>query len=230
MAGLTLAQARARLLDLLDDPNGVRFNTDTLYTKIDVSLQAALSMCLSEYVTAGGDAFNVEVTATTSAAGLATLTGPLLRICTVQVSSGSGTYYTVAPLVREDRRILEQSVRSLVIEVVKDYQVPTTSSHPLVGSGVTAAASWQAFDQWVCAEAALLTAVMDNDRRQGLERMRDVFKASVMGRLNTPFSRPLPDAEVALAWPSWWDRLGYIFTPDPTSPTIQLAAKDSAWA
>lgn len=225
MAGLTLLQARTRVLDLLDDPNGVRWST----TRIDVSLQAALSMCLSDAVTAGCDAFNTEVTATTTSGGLATLTGPILRVCSVQVSNGS-TYYTVAPLVREDRRILEESARDLVIEVVKDYQIPTDTSHPLVGSGVTPAATWHAFDQWVCVEAALLSGVMDNDQRRGLEKMREAFRMSVMDRINTPFSRPLPDAEVALAWPSWWDRLGYIWTQHPTAPTLQLAAKDSAWA
>jgi hypothetical protein len=226
MAGLTLAQARARVLDLLDDQNGVRWST----TRLDVSLQAALSMCLSDAVVAGCDAFTMEVSATTTGAGLATLTGPLLRVGTVQVSSGSGTYYSVAPLVRDDRRILEQSARSLIIEVVKDYQIPTDTAHPLVGEGATAAATWPAFDQLVCVEAAMLCGIMDNDRRNGIEKMRDSLKASVMARINTPFSRPLPDAEVALAWPSWWDRLGYVYTPHPTAPTIQLAAKDSAWA
>jgi hypothetical protein len=99
-----------------------------------------------------------------------------------------------------------------------------------VGDGATAAASWHAFDQWVCVEAAALCGITDNDKRAGIERMRASFRASVMARTNTPYSRPLPDAEVALAWPSWWDRLGYIYTQHPTSPTIQLAAKDSAWA
>jgi hypothetical protein len=226
MAGLTLAQARTRVADLLDDPNHVRFT----HGVIDVSLQAALSACLSDAVSAGCDVFNVEVSATTTSGGLATLTGPLLRVATVQVSTGSGAYYTVAPLTREDRRILEQSARDLVVEVVKDYHIPTTTTHPLVGEGATAAATWPAFDQWVCVEAAALCGVMDNDKRAGLDRMRESFRASVMARINTPFSRPLPDAEVALAWPSWWDRLGYIYTPHPTSPTIQLAAKDSAWA
>jgi hypothetical protein len=226
MAGLTLAQARARVLDLLDDQNGVRWST----TRLDVSLQAALSMCLSDAVVAGCDAFTTEVSATTSSAGLATLTGPLLRVGTVQINTGSGAYYSVDQLVRDDRRILEQSARDLVIEVVKDYQIPANTAHPLVGEGATAAATWQAFDQLVCVEAAILCGIMDNDRRNGIEKMRDSLKASVMARINTPFSRPLPDAEVALAWPSWWDRLGYVYTPHPTAPTIQLAAKDSAWA
>lgn len=226
MAGLTLAQARTRVADLLDDPNNVRWST----SRIDSSLQAALSMCLSDAVTAGCDAFNTEVSVTTTSGGLATLTGPILRVCTVQIDTGSGAYYTVDPITRDDRRILEQSTRDLVVEVVKDYQIPATTSHPLVGDGATAAASWMAFDQWVCIEAALLCGVMDNDQRRGLEKMREHFRDSVMDRINTPFSRSLPDAEVALAWPSWWDRLGYVWTQHPTAPTIQLAAKDSSWA
>jgi hypothetical protein len=226
MAGLTLAQARTRVADLLDDPNNSRWST----TVIDISLQAALSACLSDAVTAGCDAFNTEVSVTTTSGGLATLTGPILAVRTVQINTGSGAYYTVAPIVREDRRILEQSVRDLVVEVVKDYQIPTNTGHPLVGDGATAAATWPAFDQWVCAEAALMCGVFDNDQRKGLQMMRDSLRKSVMARINTPFSRPLPDAEVALAWPSWWDRLGFIWTQHPTAPTLQLAAKDSSWA
>jgi len=226
MAGLTLTQARTRVLSFLDDPSGVRWAS----SEVDASLQAALSMCLSDVITAGCDAFNTEVSATTSSGGLATLTGPILAVRTVQISSGSGTYYTVAPIVREDRRILEQSVRDLVVEVVRDYQVPSNAAHPLVGDGATAAATWMAFDQWVCAEAALLCSITDNDQRKGLQMMRDTLRKSAMDRINTPFSRPLPDAEVALSWPSWWDRLGYIWTQHPTAPTLQLAAKDSSWA
>lgn len=221
MASLTLVQARTRVADLLDDGNNVKWTT----TQIDVSLQAALSMCLSDAVTAGCDNFNTEVSVAT-VAGLATLTGPLLAVRGVQVSTG-GSYYSVAPVVKQERCILDTSVRTLLVEVVKDYAIPTTTSHPLVGEGATAAATWPAFDQWVCIEAALLCGVMDNDQRRGLEKMRDAYRMSVMDRINTPFTRPLPDGDANLM--QWWQRLGYVHTPHPTSPTLQLALRDSAW-
>lgn len=223
MAGLTLLQARTRVSDLLDDPNAVKWSSTT----IDISLQAALSMCLSDAVTAGCDVFNTEIAATTSSAGLATLTGPILAIRAVQVNTGSGAFFSLAPVLREERCLTEQAVRTLAIEVVKDYQIPTTTSHPLVGEGATASATWQAFDQWACIEAALLCGVMDNDQRRGLEKMREAYRMSVMDRINTPFSRPLPDADSSRM--SWWDRLGYIYAQHPTAPTLQLVQRDSSW-
>lgn len=225
MANLTLLQARARVGALLDDPNAVRFST----TVIDISLQAALSACLSDAVAAGCDAFNTEVAVTTTSGGLATLTGPILRVVGCQVDNGSGSYYNVEPIERHERRLVEQAARNLLVHLVKDYQIPSDTSHPLVGDGATAANSWPAFDQWVCVEAALLTGIIDNDQRRNLERVRDSFRKSVMDRINTPFSRPLPDSEMSAAYESWWNRLGYVYTPNLSAPTLQLVMKDSAW-
>lgn len=225
MAGLTLAQARTRVANLLDDPNKVRWSDAV----IDISLQAALSQCLSDVVMAGCDVFDQEVSVTTDSTGLASLTGPLLAVRTVQVATAPNNFYTVAPIVRRERQLLEAAVRNLVVEVVPDFQISTTSTHPLVGAGATAAATWPAFDQWVCAEAALLNGVFDNDSRKGLERMRDGLRKSAMDRINTPFSRPLPDADYSSSWISWWNRLGYVYSTHPTAPTLQLVMRDSAW-
>jgi len=226
MTGMTLSAARSNVRRLLDDNGQNKRYTDAA---IDEALQAAISSCVSDYATGGGDAFDVEVAVTTNSSGLGTITGSVMLLRTVQVTNGS-SMYTLEPQQRSDRRQLDQTSRNLLVEVVREYQLPTTTTHPLIGEGATTANTWMAFDQWVCSNAALLIGITDNDKRPGLEKLEARFRASALKRDNNPSSFPLPDSEAySLGYDGWWQRVGYVYSPSQTSSTIQLVARDSAW-
>jgi len=216
----TLATARTTVRGLLDD-NGT--NQRYSNTAIDLALQDALSCCLSDYVSAGGDAFDIEVSVVT-VAGVATLTGPLLCVHGVQISSGN-TRQNVVAMQRSDRTLVDASVRTLLVECVQDFVIPTNTAHPFVGNGATPANSWHGFELWCFAEAALVLGITDNDKRPGLVALEERQRRTALKHKNTPSSRPLPDRDD----PSWFPSLGYVYTANLASPTIQLCSRDGAW-
>lgn len=226
MTGMILSAARSNVRRLLDDNGQNKRYSDTA---IDEALQASISSCVSDYATGGGDAFDEEITVVTSSAGLGTITGSTMLVRTVQVSNGS-SMYTLEPQQRSDRRQLDQTARTLLVEIVREFQLPTTPTHPLIGVGATTSNTWMAFDQWVCSNAALLIGITDNDKRPGLEKLEARFRASALKRDNNPSSFPLPDSEAySLGYDGWWQRVGYVYSPSQTASTIQLVARDSAW-
>lgn len=225
MANATLAEARTLVAQDLDDPNNRRWTT----AQIDVGLQGALSSCLSQYITAGGNAFDLDLSVTTASTGIADLTSvaPILFIKTVQIVTGSSpalTYTNVTPTRKGDRFQTEPAVYTLALIYVRDYRIPTTTSHPLVGVGATEAASWPDFDQWVCAEAALRLGVKDNDKRPGLEAYMERARKAVLERLNTPRAYPLTPPNSS---PQIWRRLSFTFTNSSTAPSIALVRSTS---
>jgi hypothetical protein len=227
VAGLTLAEARTLVSQFLDDPNSRRWTT----AQIDVALQQALTGCLTDYTSEGGSQFDVEAVVTSSGAGLADLTSltPILKIVGVQYATGAGTgltFYRVEPLRRLDREWIENASWTLYINHVRDYVLPTTTTHPLVGNGLTAAPTWPAFDRWVCAEAAMQLGVKDNDQRPGLERLAQAARISALGKSNSPRSYPLslPRGQRATL-----RQLSYVFTPSTTAPSLQLVRARGEW-
>jgi hypothetical protein len=216
----TVADARGNVSQFLDDPNNIRWST----TQIDAGLATALSACVSAYVSAGGSAFNEEASFTTSSTGLASLStvAPLLDIRGVQGSFGSGTNTTFTAIpaaLRADRYMLAQSVYTLSIVYVRDFALSTTTTHPLVGNGATAAASWPEFDMWICMKAALLLGIKDNDQRPMLANLEAQARQNVLNRINTPKAYPLSLPRNA---PQLWAMLSYVYTTSPTAPTLQL--------
>lgn len=199
MANLTLTQARTRVLRLLDDPNGItgtsRYNPDGSFTDVDQALGFALSGCMSRFAP-GSDRFDLEETATSSATtGQADLSSiPKLMIKGVAVQQGDQLFkIPEKPPIR--RGLIDYNARSLVVTYVRDYAIPTTTSHPLVGVGATAAPSFPSFDEWVCVCAAQHLTPNDNDLRERLEMLAGKVEADVAFRPNTPTSGPWPRPE-----------------------------------
>lgn len=220
MANATLAEARTLVAQDLDDTNNRRWST----AQIDVALQGAVSSCVSQYATAGGNAFDLDLSTSSASTGVVDLTSiaPILHIKLVQIVTGTSpslTYTLVEPTRKADRFQTEPAVYTLAIVYVRDYRVPTTTTHPLVGVGATEAASWPDFDQWVCAEAALRLGVKDNDMRPGLEQYAARARQAVLDRLNTPRAYPLSPPKT---FPTTWRRLSYTFTNSSTAPSIAL--------
>lgn len=225
MVAMTLAGARTTVSAFLDDPNNRRWTTST----VDGALQDALSACVNTYAAEGGDQFDAEVDVTTDATGLGALTFPVALVRSVQVFTGS-VYYPIPAQNRSQRVITDNTSRTLKVLAVREHQLPTTTGHPLIGNGATAdPGTWHSFERWVCAEAALMLGVQDNDQRNGLIAVSEKLKAAIMARANTYTSRPLPDPEAPLLYASWWRRLSYIMTPSQTAPAIQVISDIGRW-
>lgn len=193
MAGMTLTQARVQVLDHLDDETGERYNLAGDYAKVDQALASALSRCLSDYVAVGGDNFAEEAAVATSATdGTVALTsyGPI-DVRHVLVDQGT-SYARVRPLRRSDREFPDRTARSLVVNYVREFVLPTTAGHPLVGNGVTAANTWLAFDGWICARAALQLGIKDNELRAALAALEADCRESVKARVRLPKSADWP--------------------------------------
>lgn len=212
MAGLTVAEAQTRVGDLLDDPNGVRWSA----AKVLLALRPALSTCLMDYAGNGGNAFDEPFTGTTSATGTLTLTDPVQHIRSVQVVTGNRRI-AIRSVSPQDIEMTDVAARALRIVGIREWVVPSTTTNRLVSDDTTTGPSWQAFDQWVCAQAALDLGITDNDKRPGLEKAWARYRDSAINRVATPRSRaaPLPRSDWSFA-----DDLGWAW--DATTQTIQL--------
>lgn len=184
---MTLAEARTQIAELLDDANNVRWST----ANIDEALDSAVDQCLLEYVAAGGDRFNEEVNASSSSSdGTLDLSSyNPLRIVGVKMKIGT-LYYPLAPIARDQiERLDAGEARNLYIDLVRTPVLPTTTSHPLIGSGATSYGSDFTFDHWVCLRAARLLSAKDAEERPDLIRLEKEQRESVMKRPRVPQSR-----------------------------------------
>jgi hypothetical protein len=219
MANLTLTQARSRVFRLLDDPNGItgtsRYNPDAAFTDVDQALSFAISGCLSRYAKVG-DRFDIETTGTSDATDgtLDVSSAVPLIVKGVAVVVGSNLYRLRArdPI---RRGVADLNARSLRVTYVREYVLPTTTSHPLIGAGATAANSWPAFDEWVCCVAAQHLQPLDNDQRGALEATIMRAERDVFERPNVPSGHEwprteCPDAYDAIRW-QWRPSTSEIF-------------------
>lgn len=192
---LTLAQARAEVRGLLDNTESTRWTN----AQVDSGLASALSTCLDGYVSNGGDHFDIETTGTTSATDGSVALSSLRPACIRDVGVTVGNVTTRVPKKDTMRRGYADLVaRTLRIIYVPTYILPTDSTHPLVGAGATPAASWLAFDKWVCADAALEVAIKDGEqpRIDRIERFAERKKKdAVQTHPSTPRSSEWPRPE-----------------------------------
>lgn len=184
----TLADARTIVADHLDDASNDRWST----TQIDRALAQALSACVDDYLAAGGDRFDEILDTTSSTAGVVDLSS-VDPIVIKGVSMLQGAQYWPIKAVRlEEKNIVDDSARSLQIRYVRKFVLPTTTSHDIVGNGATSANSWIAFDNWICAKAALLCAVKDAEARQELRTVEQDIKESCLKHTRVPKSVQFP--------------------------------------
>lgn len=183
----TLAQARTLVQGFLDD-DGTRWTT----TEIDIALQAAIDSTVREYVAAGGSRFDTTASLSSTVAGVVTpAVAPIvMRGLTMVVGS---RHFPLTEISPEERNVLDDSIRSYLVRYVPTYTLPTTTSHPLVGSGATQApGTWDALEKLMCIRAALLLATKDADARQDLVAQESHYRDIMMVDPPTPKSARFP--------------------------------------
>lgn len=201
---LTLSQARSQLLAHLDD-DGTRWSS----TEQDRALAWAVDVCLREYVGAGGHRFDITAEFTSSTGGLIDLSSVdpvVVRGVTMKVGT---RHYVLPELKPEQRNILDDTARTFVVRYARAYPFPSDTSHPLVGSAATAAPSWDGFDHWVVAKAAVFLSVKDGAPRPELSALEQMARDAVLLTPVIPKAVRFPGAS---HWYGVW--FAYYWRPD----------------
>ena len=178
----TLAQARSLVREYLDDRRGDRWNDAT----VDMALRSTLSACLDDYRAEGGDRFDEDADVATSSAGTVSLASYDPLDVSAVLASVTGGYVALKGGDRYQLGQADQTARSLRVVLTRRYDVPSQAADLLVGSAVGAARSWPAFDQWICARAALQLGSTDDDRRQALRESLSECKRSALAHPSSP--------------------------------------------
>lgn len=182
----TLSEARTFVREYLDDRRGARWSDAV----VDLALRTAISASVDDYRAEGGDRFDEDVDVSTDEDGAVSLAlyDPA-DVAAVLVGVTSG----YEPIRGGDRYALgrsDQTARALRVTLVRRYDVPTDPDDYLVGVEMGAARSWPAFDQWVCARAAMQLGSTDDDRRQALRESLAECRRSALSHARTPRVMP----------------------------------------
>ncbi len=206
MANLTIDDAITKVRQLLDDTS----TTVPRWTDAQVkdALADSLNSCLVRYATEGGDRFDLETTATTSATTGSASIVSVLPLLIKQVSIVIGdTTYRLPPKDRMRRGFIDLNARSLVVLYVREYALSSTTTHPLVGVGAAEANSWRAFDRWICYETAMQLTSKDVEaaRIEWIQTMASKSAAECMARATTPsgYVTPRPEWNPSYGDISW---------------------------
>lgn len=202
MASMTLANARLLVQEHLDEDSTLsdpRWTT----TQIDTALASALSTCLADYISAGGDRFTETISVSTTSGSVDLSSYNPSRIDGVAYISGQTRF----PLRAAKRLGLFQddtSDRSLEIALTRHLDLPTTTSHPLIGIGATEVNSVPMFANWVCLRAARQLKIKDDERSAAVEALEATVQDAVIKHARVPQSFTFPctrrNALNDLAW------------------------------
>lgn len=204
----TIDDARAQVLDHLDDVAGSRYARVagvTDYTKVDRALRSALERCLDDYVAKGGDRFDEEVTVTTDATtGKVSLVqyDPIHIRAVLIAPDTTGALFPVDTGNASERGLPDLTARTLQVRLVRSQKIKLKpdGSDFLVGAVNGNALSWSAFDEWVCARAALQMGIKDNEMRDALVATIGDLQTSVLGQRRIPSGQEWPSQPIRLIY------------------------------
>lgn len=208
---MTLADARTWTAFLVDDTSNKRFST----TDLDTALQGAVSACMEDFVSRGLQHFTRFQSVSTDSTGLADMSSYSPRtISGVQIEVGS-SYYLLGSVNHIKKTRKDNTVRTLEVAYVPRHTFPTTTTHPLIGSGATSLGSFRTFDELCCAVAAQTLLVRNNEINPALENMKVARERSIMTMVDTPQEEDIPsDSRWYGDWLQW--------TYDHENQSIQL--------
>jgi hypothetical protein len=195
----TIADARQVVLEALDDETGVRFarlpGTNTVsYVKIDRALRVACTSALDDY---RGDRFDETIEVTSSTAGEIDLASyKIHEIKSVRVSTGVASYRVMPGDAASGGRP-DSTARDLVLTITRRHEIPNPpdTDDLLLGTTAGAARSWDAFDQWVCLQAAKSLGIktLEAARAQQLVGEIAALEKSVKAHKRIPGGKPWPE-------------------------------------
>src|SRR5512139_1459011 len=198
----TMEDARAVVLDSLDDESGARFarttGTNTSdYTKIDRALRGALSSRLDWYT---GDRFDEVISVSTSATdGVIDLASyEIAKIKGVRVALSTAATYAIPEGDVAAGGLPDTTSRDLKIVIVRLFPIPAApvADDLLCGTVDGRARSWDAFDELVCFTAADALGAKNDETRAAIQRNIKRLEGSVMGQQRNPRGKPWPDRTV----------------------------------
>ncbi len=204
----TLGEAIEDVRGYLDDRQGRRW-TDAQVTR---ALHSALSQCVSEYGSRGGDAFDEEINVTTVASvgvSLAVYDPLLIRAVILSMNVGGPWTSPIRRCTIDTRGIPDETARDLLIRIVRRPTLPQETTDMLVGVDVGAARPWPAFERWVCTCAALELRTTDNEPMETLMDVNQRLEEKCLSIARTPQTLPWPRKRRATNY----DELQWIYQP-----------------
>lgn len=196
---LTIGEARNQVLEHLDDFKGRRYANDGAdgfdYTRLDRALRSSIGRCLDDYVGAGGDRFDEDISVTTDTDGKVELGGYKIQCIRGVLSEPSeGNLYPLEEGDKLVRGLPDRTARDLRLVIVRTHEIPSPADDDdlLVGTVAGAARSFDSFDEWVCARAAMQLGIKD---KEGLKRVGEHLAdlgISVLSQPRIPRSYPWP--------------------------------------
>lgn len=201
---MDLAAARTLVLEHLDDADQDRWSD----AQVDKALAYALSACQDEYLTSGGERLDLSASVTSNTSGeadLATLNP--VDIKNVNMVIG-GRYWPIEPVRISDKNVIDGEAKTLEIKYVPKLVLPTTTTHPLVGSGATQYNSWDQFENWICLKAALFCSIKDAEDRPEIKFLMEEARAGCLSHPRIPKALPFPTPfSYYSQWYAWyWDQ------------------------
>jgi hypothetical protein len=185
---LTLSNCIDTVRDHLDDPDEDRWSE----AQIVNSLRAALSHCIEEYVASGGDRLDTVVDFPSASNGVLDLSSQNpLSIKGVSLLIGN-RYWPIKSTTFEYRNIAQNFAFPVQVRLIKEYDLPANTAHPLVGEGATAANLPNIFAYWVCVKAAIFCSAKDAEPRNELRYLEQTYTASILAPARIPSSVPFP--------------------------------------
>jgi len=171
---MKLKVARQQVLNLLDDPDGQRWSLATAgfdtSNEVDLALQGAAVECLSLYVHAGGDFFDVVEQVTTIDGTHQFDNAPFL-IRAVQLKSGNNNY-RIHGTREQDIQVDSSSGHTVKVRLVymPDFSGIAAATDQIPFSfGVGSTMDFHLFNQWVIAVAAKNLTPKENETNTSLD-------------------------------------------------------------
>lgn len=184
---MLLSEARTKVLKLLDDESGARYDADGSKSEVDTALKTAQGEAWTEAVSAGANLFQTEAAFSSSSAGVVDLSSITpRRIVNVALANGT-TRLAVLPVRLDDVLTTYASIVTLRVAYVPGVTFPAGAGSSFVwGSASVAADVVAPIEALMCAIAASDIAPKDATVNALLERRKDELRASIRKLASVP--------------------------------------------